>query len=213
MKPRISIKHVEHLHVGPDVDEAAVEEKLRGANIEGLGYGPVPDDDAIEAAVAEQEEASSETAQTANFQDLAERYEDEYAKARGRRSLLRNVVTHVDEARGLEGLLTNHVRPPNNPEAVAKKHNKQTLMAQESLMKACGDCALRDRCEVVNNIDKWMDLHPYKSKKQDGDRRPGSTLPPQTTESRETFLAALETDPMAHCDPRVRQPSRTDRQK
>lgn len=209
MTSHIRIDNVEHLHIGPGVDEAALEERLRGANIDGLGYGPVPDEAAVEAAVAEQQEAATEPAQQA----LADRYDAEHVSARARRNLLRNVVMHVDKARGLEGFMTNHRNRPNRPAAIAAKQNKETLLAHESLIKACGDCALRDNCVLTNNIDKWMDLHPYKSKKQDGARRPGSTLPAHTTESRETFLGKLETDPMAHCDPRVREPNRPNKAK
>lgn len=211
MKNRdIQISDANTLGADPSVvDESAIEEKLRGADTEGLGYGPAPSADTIAGAAEESELQSSDEAQTARLEILADRYEGEDIAARARRNLLRNLVGHADKSSRLQGFQTNHANRPINRDAVDRKQNKETLLAHESLIEACGRCALSENCVLKNDIDAWLDIHPYKSKKRDGDRKLGSTLPPQTTESRESFLADLKIDPMAHCDPRVRRPKTT----
>jgi hypothetical protein len=189
--------HIEHLYIGAD----AAGQVLAGADpdvLRDIGYTDVPDAVQPEEPMSDEEQAATYARRAEDFE---RRVSEEKVTLNARRNFLRNVVRHVDRARRLEGFQTNHMRRPDDQETVDTIQAESLQMASESLERACGNCAMRNNCVLAEDLDRWIDVHPYKDRT--GTRRPGS-LRVRKTESRTELLKALKEDPGAHCEPQKR---------
>lgn len=193
--------HIERLYLGPGA-AGLVEDELAAAREAAAAPPAGPPPPEAEVAPAPSAPPAGES-QTAAETAIADRYTTAEVNVTARANLLRNVVHHVDRARRLEGFQTNHQRRPRVPRQVNARQHAEYAMAKESLERACGVCALRNNCRITNDIDGWLDMHPYKDG-PGGQRRPGS-IPRGESESRTQFLRALKQDPLAHCEPAKRK--------
>jgi hypothetical protein len=205
---RIDTLNIGNVVVVPDaidgLSEFVLEQVTAGADPEVMrdtGYAGVPQ----EAPEPDDTPTSEEQAEI--YQSVAERITQEMIDADDRSGSLRKMVSEVDKASNMEGFRVNHERKPRKPEVVSTVRTVKKTEAIESLEEACGKCIFRNSCRLVDNLERWLDVHPYKrNSKRDpvGKRRPGS-LPVVKVESRKDFLEALREDPRAHCDPAKRK--------
>ena len=189
--------HVEHLYIGAD----AAGQVLMGADPEvlrDLGFNDVPDVVPTEEPMSDEDRAEVYASQAEEFE---RRVSEEDAAQLARRNFLEKVVFHVDRARSYGGFQTNLRRRPRDESRIDELFAEHITAADESLTRACGKCALRDTCVLTEDLDRWIDVHPYKDRTDK--RRPGS-LRVRKKESRTELLEALREDPGAHCEPQKR---------
>jgi hypothetical protein len=129
---------------------------------------------------------------------------DERARAGLRKRALEQVIKEADRSRMLGGFLVNHDDKPDDPEKVAEIETEQADKAQESLELACANCHFRDSCRLTDNLELWLDVHPYKKSNR---ARPGATYV-RKRESRSTLVTDLRADPHSHCEPQKRHQAR-----
>jgi len=192
--------NIERLFISPESTQTVLKGLDQTVNPETPAGPEAPTIPAVEGAVqpepptTEPGERETETPAGQNSQEDID--------ATARRNFLRNTVMHADRGRKLEGFQTNHQRRPRRLNQASRAQHGESVMAKESLQRACAVCVLRSTC-TITDYDNWLDFHPYKDAPK-GSRRPGSLLLPGQPESRKALLKALAKDPLAHCDPSKR---------
>jgi hypothetical protein len=141
-------------------------------------------------------------AEQARADELVERYAHPDVSARAVE--LRSVIKHASEARRLEGFMRSYSGRAKDHKSLERRHKNAVEVASMALGRACAHCDLD--CALRENIERWIDVHPYKDDRT-GKRRKGSS-DVEAVESRTGFEKALdagvEADEQVHCDPAER---------
>lgn len=184
-----------------DVRDFLKEEANRGVDPsaqEDAGYSPV------EPEVPGTEEEKAEAGEALAVIVIR----DETARADLRKDALEMVIKYADRANRLRGFLVNDdddpEKTPDNPQTAAQARTGQRKKAEKALKLACANCHHQDHCKLKEDLDLWLDVHPYKDSNK---MRPGSTWV-RKRESKLGFIDAIREDPDAHCDPKVRHQAR-----
>lgn len=203
---RIGTVNIGNMVVAPDVVEGMsdfikeqVDAGVDPTELQEEGYtgAEVPD----EAGAPEEPPTTEE--QVEADEAIAKRVTEEMITADMRADSLHQLVKEVDRANSMRGFQTNHDHTPDDPRKVGKIRTDERVKAEGSLARACANCIFRNDCYLQENLERWLDVHPYKTGHKN-QRRPGSAYV-KKVETRLDFIKVIRQDPQAHCDPAKRK--------
>lgn len=184
--------HIENVRIGHEAAQTLMAEQARGVtpdNLRDIGYAVA--EGAPEVLPPDQLSLDDEMSRLESLAETTRPIGDN-VKPFTRRAHLAKAIQTAGKLRKIRGgVTTSQETSINDMDLAENALEGYSGRFGDSLAKACGACAFKDTCRLVDNPEAWLRTHPTKKNQVTNKRQ----------ESIPDFQARLDKDPMAHCVP------------